>query len=289
MVLLDTLYLHRQPWLDPSQYSSLPAVVQRNPSPCLTYFHNDLRTLERFIVTDIMSNDMPFELSVSGHAMIAHPAERAVINVTVSSTGTNKASVVDEVVTTAKHVEEMLRVLSPQDDTAEAKAASPLAHWNKTSLSSRCWMPRDDKNNEMPPMKYSSNVRFDIRFKEFKALGSFGTRISSIPHVSVNEIDWILTTDSENSYLPRLRRDCAHDALQKARDYCEILRCTNLRPVSLTVSYPSRTGREPPSDVHRRKTTITRMVVARSGSSIWSCSRRAAFQTTQAVMRGPTS
>lgn len=167
--------------------------------------------------------------------MIPHPAERALINVSVSSTGTNKASVADEVVTTAKHIEELLREISPQDDTAEAKAASPLAHWNKTSLSSRSWMPRDDKNNEQPPMKHSATVKFDIRFKEFKALGSFGTRISSIPHVHINDIDWILTTATEDSYRPQLRRDCAKDALEKAKDYCEILGCTNLRPVSLTV------------------------------------------------------
>lgn len=182
-----------------------------------------------------MPKNEPFQLTVSGHAEIPHLAERALLSVNVSSSGTNKASVVDEVVTTANHIESLLQELAPKDDTPEAKAASALAHWNKFSLTSHSWVPRDNDGNFQPPPRHKATVNFDIRFKDFKPLGTFGARISSLDHVEVQKIDWILTTQTENLYRPQLRRDSAQDAMRKARDYCDVLGCTNLRPVELTV------------------------------------------------------
>lgn len=179
----------------------------------------------------------PFEMTVSGKAEIPHPAERALINVTVSSEGTNKPSVSDEVITTAKHIETLLRELSPANDSPEAKAAAPLAHWDKTSLSSTSYVPtqyNSEKNiHESLPRRYRASVTFDIRFKEFKALGSFGTKISSMSHVEVGNIDWILTDITEKAYRSRLRREAAQDALEKVQDYCEVLGCQNIRATEL--------------------------------------------------------
>lgn len=183
-----------------------------------------------------MSAPVPFELTVSGKAVVTHPAERAVINVKAVSTGPDKASAVDEATIAAKQVELLLRELSPQEQTAEAKAAAALAHWSKMSLSSTSWMPHDNDGKPDPPRQYKASVSFDIRFRNFEALGSFGTQISSMPHVEVYGIDWILTTDTERSYEPQLRRESAADAMQKAKEYCDVFACTNLRPVELTVS-----------------------------------------------------
>ncbi|KAK4626598.1 hypothetical protein CLAFUW4_04923 [Fulvia fulva] len=173
-----------------------------------------------------------FEVTVTGKAEIPHPAERGLINVTVASAGQNKAAVSDEVVTTAKHIEALLSELCPKDDSPEAKAASPLAHWDKTSLSATSYVPRDKDGNEKP-RQYDASVTFDIRFKEFKALGRFGTKVSSLNHVEVQNISWILTAETEKSFQSKLRRDAAKDAMDKARDYCEVLQCTNLRPIEL--------------------------------------------------------
>ncbi|EME46137.1 hypothetical protein DOTSEDRAFT_78518 [Dothistroma septosporum NZE10] len=173
-----------------------------------------------------------FEVTVTGAAEIPHPAERGLINVSVASEGLNKAAVSDDVVTTSKHIESLLSELSPEDESAEAKEASPLAHWDKTSLSATSYIPYDNDGNEKP-RQYKASVTFDIRFKEFKALGRFGTKVSSLNHVEVKNISWILTTDTEKSFQSKLRRDAAKDAMDKARDYCDVLQCTNLRPIEL--------------------------------------------------------
>jgi uncharacterized protein YggE len=175
----------------------------------------------------------PFTIEVEGHAEIPHHAERALIHVSVTSTGLNKAAVSDEVLTTAKHIETLLKDLSPADDTQAAKEAAPLAHWSKNSMSSTSWQPWDYKAQIHKARQYTAKVTFDIRFKKFKELGEFGSRLSALEHTEVTNIDWILTAATEKSYRSQLRKAAAADALQKAQDYCEVLGCTNVRPVKL--------------------------------------------------------
>ena len=175
----------------------------------------------------------PFVIDVNGRAEIPHPAERALIHVQVGSSGANKAAVSEEVLTTARHIEDLLRELSPRDQTPEAKKEASLAHWSKSSLTSTSYVPYDYLRKTQRPREYSASVKFDIRFKEFKALGDFGGKLSALSHVEVTGIDWILTAQTEKSYRSLLRKEAARDALQKARDYCEVLGCSNIRPVGL--------------------------------------------------------
>lgn len=175
-----------------------------------------------------------FVIKASGRAEIPFPAERAVINVLVSSTGTNKAAVSDEVLTTAKHLETLLKDLSPKDDSAASKAAAALAHWSKTNLTSTSYVPRTVDATQPPwPREYTATIKFDIRFKEFKSMGAFGSRLTALEHVEVQSISWILTDATEKSHRSEMRKLAAQDALQKAQDYCEVLGCTNIRPVEL--------------------------------------------------------
>ncbi|KAL6399548.1 hypothetical protein AUP68_18097 [Ilyonectria robusta] len=186
----------------------------------------------------------PFVITVTGRSEIPHPAERALINVHVASSGTDKATVSSQVISTAKTIESLLRELSPQADSPDAKQASALPHWSKTSLSFTSHVPYGPHGGQKP-RQYDARIGFDIRLKEFKAVGSFGTKLSDLPHVEVNNILWILTPTTEKSYGAQLRKEEARDARQKALDYCEVLGCTNLRPVVL-----SDDGRLPPVMAH---------------------------------------
>ncbi|EME83262.1 uncharacterized protein MYCFIDRAFT_7308, partial [Pseudocercospora fijiensis CIRAD86] len=165
-----------------------------------------------------------------GNAEIPHPAERAIVNLNVSSSGPNKTAVSDEVITAAKHLESLLRDLGEASE--EASNPSPLSHWSKKSLTSSSHIPYN-RDGEARPRKYSSKIQFDIRFKDFKALGAFGTKASALPHVEVQNIEWMLTPATEKFFRSQLRKDAARDAIEKAKDYCEATGCWNLRPVEL--------------------------------------------------------
>ena len=184
----------------------------------------------------------PFTITVTGQAVIPHRAERALINVVVASSGISKQWVSDEVVTTSMHVEDLLKELSPKENTEEAKKAAALAHWSKTSLSATSHVPRDKDGHDLA-RKYFASVTFDIRFRNFEKLGSFGTRLSTIPHVEINNIQWILTNITEKAFRSQLRKEAAREALQKAEDYAEVLGCKRVRPFELAESsYDSHAG-----------------------------------------------
>lgn len=175
------------------------------------------------------------EMIVTGKAEIPHIAERALINLSVSCGGPSQASVSESVISKAKHIESLLDALSPQDDTPEAKAAAPLAHWSKTNLSSTSIAPYNSKEPGVPlPRIYKATINFDIRFRDFQALGSFGTRVAGLALLEVKEINWILTEATEKSFRQELRKVAAEDALQKAKDYIAVLGCGRLRAVELT-------------------------------------------------------
>ncbi|KXT05770.1 hypothetical protein AC578_1022 [Pseudocercospora eumusae] len=177
------------------------------------------------------SKPAPFQITVQGNSEIPHPAERAIVNLKVSSSGPNKAAVSDEVITTAKHIESLLRDLGEASE--DASNPSPLSHWSKKSLTSSSHVAYD-RDGEARPKKFSSKIPFDIRFKDFKALGAFGAKVSALPHVEVQDILWTLTPATEKSFKSQLRKDAAKDAIEKARDYCEATGCGNLVPVELS-------------------------------------------------------
>lgn len=147
--------------------------------------------------------------------------------------GKNKAAVSDEVLTSARHIESLLKALAPLDDTPAAQEAAALAHWSKTSLSATSHVPWQDGKQSERDRTYSSQIDFDIRFKEFKALGAFSAKISALPHVEVRNIEWKLTPATEKHFEAQLRKEASQDALQKAYEYCEVLRCVNVRPLEL--------------------------------------------------------
>lgn len=153
----------------------------------------------------------------------------------MSSQGTNKASVSDEVFTTAQHVEGLLRELSPSDLSQQAKDAAPLAHWSKTGLSATSFVPfsYDGKERVEQPRKHKSRITFDIRFKHFGPMGGLGAKLSALPHSEVTHIDWILTAETWQSYQCELRKAAAQDARSQAQDYCRALGSGNPCPVEL--------------------------------------------------------
>lgn len=207
------------------------AATRPEPPP---FFWLPLQATLQANMSSQATNPNVFQLLVTGKAEIPHPAERALINVSVSSSGNKKAVVSEEVLTTARHIEALLRPLCPKDESPEAKVAAPLAHWSKTSLSSTSYVPYNHKNPDKELSRiYNASVNFDIRFRDFVALGSFGTKLSSLIHVEVQNINWILTEATLKSFKSQLRKEATQDAIQKAKDYCEVLGCTNVRPVEL--------------------------------------------------------
>lgn len=177
-----------------------------------------------------------FTINVTGKSEIRHPAELAFISVSVTTSGPSKSAVAEAVLTSTRDLEQLLQSTEAQVDS---HGKSPLAHWSKTSLTATSHIPyalADQvwEDGKGPARQYVATITFDIRFRDFQALGAFGSRVSALPHVEVQSTSWRLTPETEASYRSQLRREAARDAQTKANDYADVLGYGDVRPVELS-------------------------------------------------------
>ncbi|KAK4980876.1 hypothetical protein LTR66_002910 [Elasticomyces elasticus] len=172
-------------------------------------------------------------ITVNGNAMLSHPAERALLDVYVSAEDSTEESVTEEVTSTASRIQDGLRVLSPKDETEEAKAKAAISHWSMKSFRSSSFVPYDS-NGRNQTRRYTARADFEISFRDFKVLSYYPTELAKIPHVQVNGVQWILTDATKRSLQSELRKMAARDALVRARDYAEALGLGNVRLLELS-------------------------------------------------------
>lgn len=176
-----------------------------------------------------------FAIHVKGEAEIPHPAERAVVDITITTDGLDKTTVSEDAQATAEIVEALLRDFSPSDGSEEAKNSAALNHWSRTSLSTSSYQPTDSHGRTMTeaPRRYKATMQFSARFQNFTRLGSFNRTLSELPNVQISQINWVLTEATKKSFHSQLRKIAARDALLKASEYADALGYKNVKPVEL--------------------------------------------------------
>ncbi|QIW97348.1 hypothetical protein AMS68_002866 [Peltaster fructicola] len=132
-----------------------------------------------------------FTLRLTGNATIIALAEQADLRIASSSQGPGKQLVSEEVLTTARYIEDMLQRVQAQNPET-----SP-AHWSQTSLSMQDWI-------EHVPLHLAQGQ--DIVVDHCEILGP----------------TWVLSEASEERYKSQLRIKAAKDARTKAVDYCQV-------------------------------------------------------------------
>ncbi|KAJ9623868.1 hypothetical protein H2203_005313 [Taxawa tesnikishii (nom. ined.)] len=175
----------------------------------------------------------PLKISVSGEATIPRTAERAVLDVKVSSQGTNQKWVSSEATTAARHLQDIFGDLSPSDSSEAANKVAALAHWSMSSMTTTSWYPTDEKGNPSGDKTYTTSLDFEVRVRNFDALGPLATKLSGLPHVKIDNVRWVLTEATQAAHRRQLRKMAAADALQRARDYAETLGLAIVKPVEL--------------------------------------------------------
>lgn len=185
-----------------------------------------------------------FIVNVSGAATIPRTAERALLDVQISSSGESHQAVTEEVTSSARTLRTMLSKNSPSDDSEEAKSNAAVAHWSMTSLKTSSTSPRENQGKliEGAAKIYDTEVSFDIRFRDFDALGPFATTLASLAHVKIRSVNWILTDATARSFHSQLRKMATVDAMQRARDFAETLGFTKVRPLELNEEMISAVG-----------------------------------------------
>lgn len=207
-----------------------------------------------------------FTLLIDGYASIPHLAERAWVRLTVTNNAYNKQTVANNTLETASFIEAQVADLQSRADDKSGSTASeneddskPIAHYSKTSLTSTSGL----EYGEGPPKRtYTASIDFDIRFRDFAALGDFSARVSGVDHCEISSIEWRLLPATQRSFETRLRKEASADALQKAKDYCSVL-CPDEILCIVPMNLTTQPGSLDRSAVHRGG---TRMGVTRASS-----------------------
>lgn len=173
----------------------------------------------------------PMSIAVTGIAIIPQKAERALLDVEISSTGFSRAFVSEEVQLSCQRLEDLLRKTS----TAQDDKPAIVAHWSMTAIKTTSHLPTDECGAALKNAQrvYSTSVSFDIRVRDFGRLGSFAGQVSTLPYTLIHSVRWALTSSTRQAYESKLRTMAAKDALERAKDYAKALGLSAVWPVEV--------------------------------------------------------
>ncbi|KAI5249374.1 hypothetical protein E4T43_00760 [Aureobasidium subglaciale] len=158
----------------------------------------------------------PLTIAVTGIAIIPKKAERALLDVEISSTGFSRAFISEEVQLSCRRLEDLLRKTSAANDTQTARDSATYG----TVL----------KNAQRV---YSTSVTFDIRIRDFNKLGTFASQVAVLPYTLIHSVRWALTSTTRQAHESQLRSMAAEDALERAKDYAKALGLSAVWPVEV--------------------------------------------------------
>ncbi|THW72429.1 hypothetical protein D6D19_06512 [Aureobasidium pullulans] len=136
----------------------------------------------------------PLTIAVTGIAIIPKRAERALLDVEISATGFSRAFISAEVQLSCRRLEDILRKISPANDSQLARESATIAHWSMTSLKTTSHLPTDQYGTVLKNAQrvYSTSVSFDIRIRDFSKLGTFASQVSTLPYTLIHSVRWAL-------------------------------------------------------------------------------------------------
>jgi uncharacterized protein YggE len=187
---------------------------------------------------------MTVRIHTIGTSTLSRAAEQAVLTLEVSSEGPTQSAVSLEVTTTSNLVQSELKANSSEKGTADP-AGSPMSpspdeatisQWSMSSLSTGSYMPWDPQHKEeqQKDRVYTARTTFEITFCSFDRLGQIVSNLANMPHVSVVNIEWRLTTPTKLEMGKASRKLAIEDAVNKATDYGTALGRTSLKALEVS-------------------------------------------------------
>lgn len=162
----------------------------------------------------------PITIKVTGTSTIHQPPEQAALTFHAQSEGASADTVSREVTTTSNQLQQTFNELKADTTTG---APSPITTFKTSSLHSWSEHPRDRDGNYSGDRVYHAQLRFEATFRDFKKLASVTGRLAAYPTVSISNIDWQLTDETQRTLSAQTRKDAMKDAIEKAADLAGVV------------------------------------------------------------------
>lgn len=182
---------------------------------------------------------MPLRIEVTGQSTISRRAERALIHLSVSSTGPSQQTVIDNVTTTSNHLQSQLKTsLAPKDSAGSPTEDAAVTHWSMSTLNTRSWYGNGQfgqaqfgQGQNAPT--YNASTSFEIKFRDFERLGVAVGVMAGMPYVNITRIEWRLMDETRRAFGSQSRKQAVEDAFVKARDYAEAVGYSTVHAVQI--------------------------------------------------------
>ncbi|KIX95854.1 uncharacterized protein Z520_08562 [Fonsecaea multimorphosa CBS 102226] len=185
----------------------------------------------------------PTLIHIQGRATITTTAQRAVLNLAASDTGSDKDQVSSHVVSTVTDIQSELDELCPRLENGEISPNAPVDFYSIASLSISATDEYDDDGVRLEKKLYSASSNIAIHFRDFGRLGQMVVRLSSMPYVELRGIDWQLADEKKTELDEEARRKALRHAMSRARAYGAIIgrdKVTCIKIEDLEESWPAR-------------------------------------------------
>ncbi|KZP25811.1 hypothetical protein FIBSPDRAFT_855442 [Athelia psychrophila] len=177
----------------------------------------------------------PVTIHVEGQSTISRLAERAAMSVDISSEGPAQDTVSTAVTATARKLQSELDELRPltEGGGGEVSPDAPISFYALEALSTWSRADTDREGKATGGRTYGARTHFDITFRDFARLGAMTDMLAKMPLVSVKGVTWTLTEGTEKLLAVQSRREALEDAVQRARDFADVVGCKTVECVEI--------------------------------------------------------
>lgn len=164
-------------------------------------------------------------ITVQGRNVARHPAERAVVSLTVNFDGPAR----DAVFAKANAAAETLR---GEVERLHDTDAGPVRLWSSDSV--QVWGDRPWNNEgKQLAMVFHARIGFTAEFDDFDALSRFLEQQATVDGVTIGWVQWKLTDERTDAVTAEVRALAVANAVEKATVYANAVGLKTVRAVAI--------------------------------------------------------
>ncbi|KEF58514.1 uncharacterized protein A1O9_06440 [Exophiala aquamarina CBS 119918] len=175
----------------------------------------------------------PTVINVQGKAKLYRVAERAKLDIEISSSEYEQSTASANVVTTVSSLQNQLDEICTRADNGEISPSAPVSFYSIGSLTTSSDDEYDEDHNKTGKRLYKATSSVDIRFRDFAKLGEMVVAFSTVPFVSLQGIEWKLTEEKQAALEEQAKLDALRHAFKRATGYADVIGRRNVTPVKI--------------------------------------------------------
>lgn len=164
-------------------------------------------------------------ITVTGSADTHHAPERAIVQLALGFEGPERQDVFEQTRRLHAETSEGLRAL-------HGPVADAVTRWSADQVSVWGQRPWSQDGAQLPPV-YHATTTVRARFRDFSALANWLDSVAFRDGVTVNSVDWALTSATHTTLQGEAQKNAIVSARSKAQSYADALGLSTLRPIAV--------------------------------------------------------